>query len=122
MKKKQDRFLGEVNDYKLKKVKLEKTLLKNEIAMKAMTRSVVDLVRDVYHLKTEKSFLMKRNEEPVSYLSPTSTGSGRMTNMLLKHIPPVYLELVLNIWKTILRYFSRNVLQLLSFISELRRN
>lgn len=52
LKKKQQHFLEEGNDYKMETEKLETTLLEKEVAMKEMTLSVVDLGRTVNSLET----------------------------------------------------------------------
>lgn len=61
-----DRLMKEVNAYKMGKKKLEKMLLKKEVTMKAMTRSVVHLEQIVSSLETEKNLLIFTSEELVS--------------------------------------------------------
>lgn len=66
VEKERDRLLEELNVYKRKKEKLEKTLLEKEIvtrAMQAMTRSAVDLEKAMNLLDTAKSLLMKTNAD-----------------------------------------------------------
>lgn len=71
-------------------------------------------------MEAEKRFFLKTNEENASYLSPTTTSGGRITSKLLKYIPPVYLGFAFNIEKAVLSYFSREVVELISFLFELR--
>lgn len=93
VKEKRDGLLREVNDYKMKRDKIEKTLLKNDIALEATAWSVLDLERTVICPEAEESLMMKTNEKLLSCSSQTSTSGGRRTDIFLQHIPLVYLDL-----------------------------
>lgn len=108
--------------YMMENEKLEKMLLEKEIEMKAMTWTVASSERTVKCLKTEKSPLMHRRKEVFSCLLQKITSSGQITAILLKYIPPVYIELIVNVGNVILKYFRREVSELVPFISKLRKS
>lgn len=85
VKEEQIRLCEEMNSYKMEKQKLEDVLLENEVAMKEMKRSVLDLEKTVNHVRTKESLLMSTNKEPGSCLSETTTSNCRITDKLLKH-------------------------------------
>lgn len=51
-----DRLLEDLNAFNMKKEKFEKPPLKKEVAMIAMTRSLLDFERIMNHLETKKRF------------------------------------------------------------------
>lgn len=55
------RLLKELHLYKMGKEKLENMPLEKRVAMKAMTWSLVDLVRIIHRPETKKSSMMKSN-------------------------------------------------------------
>lgn len=55
-----DRLLEDVNTYKMENKEPEKTMLEKKGAMKAMTRSLVDLKMRLIHLGMESSLLIKK--------------------------------------------------------------
>lgn len=92
-------FLGKVNVFKMEKEDLQKPLLEKDVAMKAMTWSVVDLVRAVTGMETKKSLSRKTTKKLLSWLSRTTSG-GRIVDKLLKHIPLVFSEFAFIVEKT----------------------
>lgn len=72
-----DRLLEEFSTSKKEKEKLRKMLLGKEVAMNAITLSVRNLEWTVNPLETEKTLLMKTEEEPVSCSLQMTTSSGR---------------------------------------------
>lgn len=89
MKEKYHLLLEGVNDFKKKKEKVENTLLENNVAMKGITRYLVDLERTVKSLETGKSLLMETNKEIVSCSWQRTLSGGRITDKLHKHISAV---------------------------------
>lgn len=65
VKEERDCSLEEVNDYMIEMEKHENTLREEDVAMKAMSRSAIDLGRSLNRLAMEKSFLMKTKKELV---------------------------------------------------------
>lgn len=78
--------------------------------------------RTDYRLKREKGLLMKTNNNLLSYSSQTAAGGGRITDISLEHNLYTYLGVSFNVQKAILRYCSRVILEVVSIITELRRN
>lgn len=66
-------------------------------------RSLVDLERNVICLEVQKNLLVKTKYEFLSCSSQSTASRGWVTDNFLRYTPPVYLEFVLNIEKTILR-------------------
>lgn len=93
-----------MNAYNKEKEELGKTLLEEEIAIKAMTRFVKNLEGAVNRLKTEKSLFKKTNKNPAFGSSMATTSSGQIIDKLLKLIPPVYLGFAVNTEKAVLWY------------------
>lgn len=62
VKKEQDRLQKGVDDYKIDKRKLDQRKTDKEVAMRAMTLSLVSLESAVNLLLTEKSLFVKTNE------------------------------------------------------------
>lgn len=90
--------------------------------MKAMIASEVDLERTVNILETIKNLLMKTNEELLFCLSQIVPSGGRTTDKLPTRTLPVYLGFRFNFEKATMKYRSKEVFQLLLFISKLREN
>lgn len=63
MKEKRNHLLGEVNGYRIYYEKPEKKSPEEEVAMKAITWSVVNLKRTSNCLEREERLLLKTNEE-----------------------------------------------------------
>lgn len=55
---------------------------------------------------------MKKNEELLSCLAPTTTSAKSITDRFSQNIPPVYLGLMINTEQAILRCYSRDVSEL----------
>lgn len=68
------------------------------------------------------SLLMNFNEGLLSCSLQITTNGGRITDKVLKIIPPVYLGFQLKVEKAIFKYCRRNILELLSLTSELRKS
>lgn len=62
LKKEMGCWLEEVNSFKMEKWNIENALLEKVVAMKVMTRSVVDLARIVILRETERDVFVKTNE------------------------------------------------------------
>lgn len=97
-------------------------MLKKKVAMRTMKWHVVDLERNVNCPEMEKGLLMKTSEKLCFYTLQTGTSSGRITNKMVKHIPLVYITLASSVEKEIKRGCVRKVFELISHISELKRN
>lgn len=121
VKKERDHFLEEKNAYKMEKEKLGEDAVRMEVVVKAMTRSLVDLERSVIRLKMERRLARKTNENLLSCSSQTTSSGGRVTNKSLKNIPPIYLGFEFNVERAILKYCSKEVSEILSFILELEK-
>lgn len=72
-------------------------------------------------LEAMKSRLMKNNEETLTCLSQTSSSDCRITDKLLKNIPPVSLAFAFNAEKANLRHYSKEFLELVPLISVLKK-
>lgn len=66
------------------KEKLGKTLLGKEVAMRAITQSVVDIERSMISVETGKRLFMNTNEELLPCSLKTTTKGGRRTGRLLE--------------------------------------
>lgn len=64
---------------------------------------------------------MKTRKELAFCSSQKTTSGGRFTDSFFRYNPPVYLRFPINVEKAILRYFSREVIELILFILELKR-
>lgn len=68
-----ERLLKKVDVYNILMEKPERTLISKKVVMKASTRCVVVLERDVTYLERKKSLLMKKYEESLSFSSRTKS-------------------------------------------------
>lgn len=83
MNERRHRQREDVNAYKIEKRKLERRLLKQDVAM---IWSVVDVERTENRPKAENYLFMKTIEEAVSCSLQNSTSSGLYTDNVLTHI------------------------------------
>lgn len=104
------------------KEKRQKPPLERKVRMKTMKRSVVDMERIVSRLQMEKSLLMRTSEELVFGSSQTAMSGCRILDNFFKLITSLYLEVAFIAEKGILRDCSRDVSQLIWFITEPKRN
>lgn len=93
--------------------KLENIVIEKEKEMKAITLSVVDMKRSVNFLETEKHLMMKTNDDLLSCWWQMTTSDGRITGNRLKHLLPVYLSFAINFERAIIRYYSKEVSELI---------
>lgn len=122
LKEERDTLLEGLNAYKIEKTKLEKTLLENKVAMKPITRSLVDLERSVIRLETEMSLEMKTNKGILSYSSQAAMSGCRVTYKLLENVPSMYFEPTFSVEKVVLKNCRREDFGLVPPIPEQRRN
>lgn len=112
-------LLEELSAEKRVERKLENTLLElleKNIAMKAMTLSLVDLERSMTRPELENCLLVMTNEELLSYLSQRTTSSSRITDNFMKNISFLYLIFAFNVERNILKNCARDVSKLVPFI------
>lgn len=119
--KKKGSFPGRDEGVQGKEEGPEEKLLEKDVAMKSMTRFVVDPEEEVIHLKTKKSLFIKTNGD-FSFSRPTTAICGRITKSILKIISLAYLVTPSKAKRSVLKYWRRNISKLVWFISELRRN
>lgn len=83
VKEERDFLLEELNLYKMDSEEREKSLLEKEVAMKRMARYLKYLERIVNHLETEKSLLIKKNKELLSFSLEAATSGTKITDKTL---------------------------------------
>lgn len=74
--------------------------------MRLITWNLADFGRTVNHLETEKSLLVKKNEDFVPFSSRTITSGGQITDKSLQRTLPVYLGFAFSFQKANLRNCS----------------
>lgn len=122
VKQERDLLLEERNDYGTEYKNLEKTLKDKKIAINAMKLSLTSLKRSLIFLEAEKSLSMKVNEEFLFHPSQISASKNQITHKFLKNILPLYSQFSFKVEKAFLKYCNREVLQLVPFIPDLRKN
>lgn len=104
----------------MKKEKLGKTLVETDVLMKTTKRSLLCLKRSMQGMETEESLLAKANKEfPFCYWQ-SATSSGRIKEEVLQNIPQFYPSTAINVKIKSLKYFNREVSELMSFILDRR--
>lgn len=113
VKKKQHHLRDDVSAYEMEEKKLEKAVLGSKIAMKAITWSILDLEKTVNCLDTEKSLLMNTSDELLHCSLQKTTRGDRVSDRLLKPIPPAYLGFEFSVQKAITKFCRTEVCRLI---------
>lgn len=89
---------------------LEKKFLEKEAALKAWTRSLVDLKGGMICPEKEKSLMMKTIEEPFFLFVAATTSNGQASDKTHNSNLSTYLLSTFNVERTALMYCMKDVL------------
>lgn len=118
--KEQERLLEDINAYRMARNEHENTILEKNVAMNAITEAPVN--HEIRDLSGDGEAFVDEDKRNVAFLL-VADSYKQLSNVgqVDENTPPVYFRLLFNVEKAVLKYYNREVFELISFLGAVKK-